>query len=73
MASEMSKLELETKMSKAEMVSKEYHISDILAALTGNAIAEAGSNGKDEAQEDKKQPADVLDILNEVVGAVESK
>jgi hypothetical protein len=72
MASEMSKLELETKLSKAEMVSKDYQISDILAALTGDVIAEAGSDGKDEAQEDKKHPADVLDILDEVVGAVEA-
>eukprot|EP00980_Cylindrotheca_fusiformis_P018320 scaffold5975_cov99-Cylindrotheca_fusiformis.AAC.5 len=71
MATEISKLELETKLSKAVMVSKDYHISDILQALTGDMILKA-EEGTEQEDEESKESADVLDILDEVVSHVEA-
>lgn len=71
MTTEMSKLELETKLSKAEMVSKEYHISDILQALTGDMMISRAA-GEEKLDDQKPAPVDVLDILDEVVGHVEA-
>jgi hypothetical protein len=76
---EMTKLELETKLSKAVMVSRDYHISDILRALTE---AEAGSSSIS-AEEEKKQleqdddhkpqaETNVMDVLDEVVDALDA-
>ena len=67
---EMTRLELETKLSKAEMISKDYQIADILRALT------EGVDMDDYADEQKKKPAasdraNVLEVLDEVVGALD--
>mmetsp|Transcript_38611 Transcript_38611/g.93348 ORF Transcript_38611/g.93348 Transcript_38611/m.93348 type:complete len:249 (-) Transcript_38611:109-855(-) len=75
MTTEMSKLELDMKLTKAQMMSKEYHVSDILHALTGDAISEEEKDGK--AKEITKAWAnqgapDVLDLLDDVLEAVEA-
>ena len=81
---EMSKLEFETKLSKATMISQDYHISDILLALTGQVEEEL--KGRYDEEEEKKEgtaggggdettkPAepDVFDILDDVVDTVET-
>ena len=76
---EMTRLELETKLNKASMVSRDFHISDILRALTEN-VEVGGGDMKPGATSDetaKKAPpampdrANVLDVLDEVVGTLE--
>lgn len=65
-AKEMTKLELETKLSKAIMVSNDYHISDIIRALTVDA-----ENEREETKE-VKPSAQVLDVFDEVLGALDA-
>ena len=79
---EMSKLEFETKLSKATMISQDYHISDILLALTGQVEEELKGRYDDEEEEKKEGTAagggdeaaepDVFDILDDVVDTVET-
>ena len=77
---EMTRLELETKLNKASMVSRNFHISDILRALTEN-VESGGADMKPSAatseETTKTAPpsmpdrANVLDVLDEVVGTLE--
>jgi hypothetical protein len=64
-AQQMTKLELETKISKAVMVSKDYHIGDILRALTEIEVEE---DDKPAAKEE----ANVLDVLDEVCDTLDA-
>jgi hypothetical protein len=65
---EMSRLELDTKLSKAMMVSQDYQMSDILKALT-----QAESEGRRTPMaEDKEEDEDVLALLDDVVDTVET-
>ena len=76
-AQEMTRLELETKLNKASMVSRDFQISDILRALTENVEGgQAKSSAADGSENNKKPPAmpdraNVLDVLDEVVGALD--
>ena len=71
---EMSRLELETKLSKAEMVSRDFHISDILKALT-DVEGDAANGEEKEAHPDDAKPAakkpDMLDVLEDIVDVLE--
>jgi hypothetical protein len=77
-AKEMTKLELETKLSKAAMVTKDFQIADILRALTDNN-GTATVEGEDdidqgEGKEEEKVHAkeNFLDVLDDVVGALDA-
>jgi hypothetical protein len=68
-AQEMTKLELDTKISKAVMVSKDYHIGDILRALTELEFHHGDGDGKPAAV---KEEANVLDLLDEVCDTLDA-
>ncbi|KAL3930998.1 MAG: hypothetical protein SGBAC_011511 [Bacillariaceae sp.] len=75
MTTEMSKLELDLKLTKAQMMSKEYYVSDILHALTGDVISaeEQDTKAKKITETWAQQGApDVLDLLDDVLEAVEA-
>jgi hypothetical protein len=80
---EMTKLELETKLSKAVMVSRDFQISDILRALTteaaeGSSPSSAEEERKQQQLEEHHKPqaeeqtANVMDVLDEVVDALDA-
>jgi hypothetical protein len=60
---EMSRLELESKLSKAEMVSRDFALSDILRALTVN-------ESPVERTEKTMEKADVLSVLDDVMNTL---
>ena len=75
MTTEMSRLELDLKLTKAQMISKEYHVSDILHALTGdlNSAEEQDNKAKQITEAWAVQGApDVLDLLDDVLDTVEA-
>jgi hypothetical protein len=65
---EMSRLELDTKLAKAMMVSQDYQMADILKAL----IAAESEGGKPMAK-DEEEDEDVLALLDDVVDTVETR
>ena len=64
---EMTRLELETKLSKAEMVSCDFHISDILRALTSGEEEGQKLTTVENHKPNGQQVQSVLDVLGEVV------
>ena len=71
---EMSKLELESKLSKAEMISRDFQLSDILKALVVDEASAAGTVGHVTGGDgDLKAPAndDILDVLDDVVNTID--
>ena len=73
-AKEMTRLELETKLSKAEMVSRDFHIADILRALTEVETNKDSTGDKEESKQEppkKVDRKDVLSVLDDVVDALD--
>jgi hypothetical protein len=63
---EMSRLELESKLSKAEMVSRDFALSDILRALT----VEDSPTQDSEEKAPPMEKADVLSVLDDVMNTI---
>lgn len=65
---EETRLEMETKLSKASMISQGYHATDIIRALAWKERADS-----EEKTEDFKRASteDILSCLGDVVGTVE--
>jgi hypothetical protein len=68
---EMDRLELEGKLSKAIMISQDFHMVDILKALTEAEAAERGADGKPAAEEKENDDEDVLGMLDDVIDTVD--
>lgn len=72
-APETTRLELETKLSKVEMISHDYQLADILLALTevegrrGNKRAVVDEESKESAEPQQR----VLDVLREIVNQLD--
>lgn len=71
---EMDRLELEGKLSKAIMISQDFHMVDILRALTEAEAAERGMDLKKPAAETEveEEEEDVLGMLDDVLDTVET-
>jgi hypothetical protein len=66
---EMTRVELESKLSKASMVSKDFQIADILRALT---VENDAREGEEKQEEKAPSTENVLDVLDDVVGALDA-
>ena len=71
-AQEMTRLELETKLSKVEMVSRDYQLADILLALTEEVEWRGGSSravvaGHEESKTSAEPMQRDLEVLGEVL------
>ena len=74
---EMSRLELESKLSKAEMVSRDFQLADILRTLTMEDYKHTSTKENEgklalgDSEECSDDKPDILSVLDEVVDALD--